>query len=36
MPFWDRRRQNIWDKISNTFVVSDPDDAWHMQPEVRA
>lgn len=28
MPFWDKRKQNLWDKISNTSVVSDPDDAW--------
>src|SRR6185437_2796445 len=21
MPLWDRRHQNIWDKVSNTYVV---------------
>jgi uncharacterized RDD family membrane protein YckC len=28
MPFWDRRNQNIWDKVSNCYVVVDPNDAW--------
>lgn len=28
MPFWDRRSQNLWDKVSNTLVVNDPFDAW--------
>lgn len=28
MPFWDRRNQNLWDKVSSTVVVSDPDNAW--------
>lgn len=28
MPFWDRRNQNIWDKVSSSYVVSDPHDAW--------
>ena len=23
MPFWDRRNQNIWDKVSSCFVVTD-------------
>ncbi len=32
MPFWDKRNQNIWDKISNTYVVSDPNDAWGTKP----
>jgi uncharacterized RDD family membrane protein YckC len=32
MPFWDRRNQNLWDKVSNTYVVSDPNDAWHTKP----
>ncbi len=31
MPFWDRRNQNIWDKVSGTVVVDDPDDAWGLQ-----
>jgi hypothetical protein len=22
LPFWDRRRQNLWDKVSHTSVVS--------------
>jgi uncharacterized RDD family membrane protein YckC len=34
MPFWDARRQNIWDKISGTYVVSDPNDAWGMKPDL--
>lgn len=28
MPLWDRNNQNIWDKMSNCVVASDPDDAW--------
>ena len=32
MPFWDKRNQNIWDKVSNTYVVSDPNDAWSTKP----
>ncbi len=28
MPFWDKRGQNIWDKVSSTYVVTDPADAW--------
>ena len=35
MPFWDKRRQNIWDKVSSTYVVSDPSDAWHTKPDLR-
>ena len=27
MPFWDKRNQT-WDKISSTYVVHDPNDAW--------
>lgn len=34
MPFWDRRNQNIWDKVSNTYVVSDPNDAWSTKPNL--
>ena len=26
MPFWDRRNQTLWEKISNTHVVVDPAD----------
>ncbi|CAB4864055.1 unannotated protein [freshwater metagenome] len=22
MPFWDKRNQNLWDKVSNTLVVN--------------
>ncbi|MCP3974711.1 MAG: RDD family protein [bacterium] len=29
MPFWDRNNQNLWDKVSNSYVVNDPTDAWH-------
>lgn len=32
MPFWDRRRQNVWDKVSNAYVVVDYYDAWHTKP----
>jgi len=32
MPFWDSRDQNLWDKISSTHVVSDPNDAWSTKP----
>jgi uncharacterized RDD family membrane protein YckC len=28
MPFWDRKNQNLWDKVSNCYVVTDPRDAW--------
>jgi uncharacterized RDD family membrane protein YckC len=30
MPFWDRRNQNVWDKVSSTVVVVDPDNAWKL------
>lgn len=36
MPFWDRRKQNIWDKISGTYVVLDSEDAWGTRPDLRA
>lgn len=29
MPLWDKKKQNLWDKISGTYVVSDPADAWN-------
>lgn len=29
MPFWDPMNQNVWDKISNSYVVTDPYDAWN-------
>jgi len=32
MPFWDKRNQNLWDKISTTYVVTDPNDAWNLKP----
>ena len=35
MPLWDRRHQNIWDKVSNTYVVTDPNDAWSTRPSLR-
>lgn len=28
LPFWDKRKQNLWDKVSSTYVVCDPNDAW--------
>ena len=32
MPFWDHPwNQNIWDKVSNTYVVNDPDDAFALR-----
>jgi len=34
MPFWDSRNQNLWDKISSTYVVSDPNDAWGTKPNL--
>ena len=34
MPFWDRRNQNLWDKISSTYVVLDPSDAWGTKPDL--
>lgn len=36
MPLWDKRNQNIWDKVSSTYVVSDPDDAWNTMPNLTA
>lgn len=36
MPFWDKRNQNIWDKVSSTYVVSDPLDAWNTKPNLVA
>ena len=30
MPFWDRRNQTLWDKVSGTLVVSDPNNAWNL------
>jgi uncharacterized RDD family membrane protein YckC len=35
MPFWDKRRQNLWDKVSSTYVVNDPADAWATRPDLR-
>ncbi len=35
MPLWDKRKQNLWDKVSSTYVVSDPDDAWNTRPDLR-
>ena len=34
MPFWDKRKQNLWDKVSSTYVVSDPNDAWKTKPNL--
>lgn len=34
MPFWDKRNQNIWDKVSSSYVVSDPSDAWNTKPNL--
>jgi uncharacterized RDD family membrane protein YckC len=34
MPLWDRRKQNIWDKVSHTYVVHDPFDAWNTRPNL--
>ena len=30
MPFWDKRNQTLWDKVSGTIVVSDPNNAWSL------
>jgi hypothetical protein len=35
MPFWDKRHQNIWDKVSSTYVVADPHDVWATKPVLR-
>ena len=35
MPFWDERNQNIWDKVTGTYVVIDPTNALGMQPALR-
>lgn len=32
MPFWDEHDRNLRDRVSNTYVVSDPDDAWGTKP----
>lgn len=29
MPLWDKNKQNIWDKVSSTYVVDDPINAWN-------
>ena len=34
MPFWDKNNQNLWDKISSTYVVNDPADAWATRPDL--
>lgn len=34
MPFWDKRNQNIWDKVSSTYVVVDASDAWNTKPNL--
>jgi uncharacterized RDD family membrane protein YckC len=34
MPFWDKRNQNIWDKVSSSYVVNDPSDAWNTKPNL--
>ena len=34
MPLWDKRNQNIWDKISGTYVVSDPTEVWQTKPNL--
>ncbi len=34
MPFWDKRKQNLWDKISSTYVVNDPNDSWKTKPNL--
>lgn len=34
MPFWDKRKQNIWDKVSSTYVVNDPNDIWNTKPNL--
>jgi uncharacterized RDD family membrane protein YckC len=31
MPLWDKRNQNIWDKVSGCLVVDDRDNAWGLQ-----
>lgn len=30
MPLWTKRKQNIWDKISNSVVVVDRFNAWNL------
>lgn len=30
MPLWTKRKQNIWDKVSNSVVVVDADNAWSL------
>ena len=32
LPFWDRRNQTLWEKLSNTHVVVDPFDARRPTP----
>lgn len=36
MPFWDKRNQNIWDKVSSSYVVNDRNDAWNTKPNLTA
>jgi uncharacterized RDD family membrane protein YckC len=35
MPFWDKRHQNLWDKVSNTYVVNDALDSWGTHRDLR-
>ncbi len=28
MPFWDDHNRNLWDRVSGTYVVDDPHNAW--------
>jgi len=34
MPLWDKRKQNICDKVSSTYVVNDPNDVWNTKPNL--
>ncbi len=36
MPLWDKRNQNLWDKISETLVVDEPNNAWGVSSSIVA
>ena len=33
MPFWDTQNRNLWDRISSTRVVDDPDNVWDQRAD---
>lgn len=31
MPFWDKNGESLWDKVSRSRIVEDPNDAWGVE-----